>query len=149
MTKGELEAKLSRLKGDLDAVISGHRGTQPLYEYAKSLGTGYRAYAKAKEVIEGLIAQTEKDLAALPKPSKFEAAKQEFYDNGDWNNETKNYIAALEACRPWVIRNKDSGRLWVFLNGHGAVFLSESEANDYKAGIDAEDYQVVQWEGSE
>lgn len=149
MTKSELEAKLSCLKQELATIMSGHGAYNLLRQYAKDQGTGYVAFERAKDTIERIIAQTEKDLAALPKPSKFEAAKQEFCDNGDWNNETKDYIAALEACRPWVIRGKDSGRLWVFLNGHKAVFLSESEANDYKARIGAGGHQVVQWEGSE
>ena len=152
MTKGELEAKLSRLRSELTLVIGGGRGsTQLLIEYAPGLGTGYEAFAKAKEVIEGLIAQAEKGLAALPKPSKFELAKQEFDDNGDWNNETKNYIKALEACRPWVIKKKSTGSLWVCGSIY-AVFLSEGYAKAYYDKIEtfeSGEYEIVQWEGSE
>lgn len=148
MTKGELEARISRLNVEMDTIMAGHGAYNLLRQYAKGLGTGCKAFERAKQAIEGLIAQAEKDLAALPKPSKFEQAKQGYDDNGDWNSETANYIKALEACRPWVIKNKHNGGILCSSSApYGLMmFPTKEKAVPY---CDHSQCEVVQWEGNE
>jgi hypothetical protein len=69
------------------------------------------------------------------------------------DGEAWDYIKALEACRPWVIRNINSGSLMVFRNLYTAVFLSESHAKSYLTSVSSaltpDGWEVVQWEGNQ
>ena len=149
MKRRDIEAKIARLENDLAGVIAGGSGIFPLIEYAKGEGTGYRAYAKAKETIEALIVKAKAELASLPKESAFEKAKQDFIGNGDWNTETEAYIAALDACRPWVIVDReDPSNYWRDRFGI-RMFQSPDEAGDYmkECLVSTDLWLTVQWEG--
>lgn len=69
------------------------------------------------------------------------------------DGEAYDYIKALEACRPWVVRDSKSGALLAFRNLYTAVFLSESEAKSYlisvSSGLTPDGWEVVQWEGNQ
>lgn len=148
MKRREIEAEISRLNRALESVIEGGTGITLLLEFAKGEGTGYRAYAKAKETIEALIVKAKAQLATLPEESAFEKAKRGYYEDGDWNMETKAYIVALEKCRPWVVKSKAEGKLLRSLwHPHGLLmFPTREEAVPY---CDASTYEVVQWEGDQ
>lgn len=155
MTRRELETKLFRLRGELVTVMDGGNGSHAiLVEFAAGLGTGYAAYAKAKETLEALIADARKELAALPQPSKFEKAKQEFYD--DWGSAAAEmgslgtYIDALEACRPWVIKSKSTDAFAIHSATRKVVlFATKEDACEYNERTGGYGWKVVQWEGSE
>lgn len=155
MRRRELESKIMKLERDLSHVIAGGNGISPLLEYAKGEGTGYKAYAKAKETIEALIVKAKEELAALPGPSKFEQIKDqcemEYGGEIPYMDALDAYIKALEACRPWVIRKKSNGALWVCGNKY-AAFLLEVEAKSYYDAIESfrhGEWEVVQWEGNQ
>ena len=154
MTKSELEAKLSRLRSELDTIMAGHGAYNLLRQYAKDMGTGYKAFERAKDTIERLIAQAEKDLAGLPKPSKFELAKQEFYD--EWGSTATEmgplgaYVDMLETCRPWVIKSKSTGSFAIHsVTRKIVLFATKEDASEYNERTGSSGWEVVQWEGGE
>lgn len=150
MTRREIEGRIARLEAALADVIAGGSGIAHLLEYAKGEGTGYRAYAKAKKTIEALIVKAKAELASLPEESAFEKAKQDFVENGHWNAETKAYIAALEACRPWVIRSKHTGSFAIHSETRSvALFATKEDACHYNERTGSTGWEVVQWEGNQ
>ena len=152
MKRVEIEKKIDRLEFQLQVVMNGREGSlDALIEHAAGEGLGYRAYALAKENIEAKIAEARKELEALPKMSSLEYAEYEYKKTGIANAPTKAYIAALEKCRPWVIRSKSTGALMRrVLSGDIFMYSTKEMADMDRVELDRpSEWEVDQWEGEQ
>lgn len=155
--RSKIEERIRELRRELDLVLRGGWRNDDfldvLVEYAPSKGTGYNATKAAKEVIESLIVEAEKELASLSKESALENARRAYEYCGAKNATTEDYIKALDACRPWVIRSNNVGG---FLVPHMspthtfAMFPCRESAESYLSRHAASDcWEIVQWEGNQ
>lgn len=152
----QLQDMIKRMKEDREKLFKGCEWRDMeniLHLFSEAPGTRFSGIDRTIKNLDDRIATAEKELASLPKESALENAKRTYEYCGATNASTKDYIAALEACRPWVIRNSKSGALLAFRNLYTAVFLSESEAKSYlisvSSGLTPDDWEVVQWEGNQ
>lgn len=150
----QLQDMIKRLKEDREKIFMGcpwHELENIFHIYSDSPGTGFSGTDRTIKNLDNRIATAEKDLATLPKTSALEEAKHAYEHCGATNETTKEYIKALEACRPWVIKNGKTGSL-MDRNLYTAVFLSESHAKSYLTSISSsltpDEWEVVQWEGN-
>lgn len=153
----ELEAMIKRLKEERRKILNGcpwGEMTELLYMYSDAPAVVFPGTDKVIRNIDIRIADAEKELASLPKMSVLDSARYAYVYIGASNSTTKAYIAALEKCRPWVIRDKDSGHhwehlCWAELSGC-AMFESREEAERYHKKLECgPSWEVVQWEGEE
>lgn len=130
MTRREIEAEIAELESDLQKILIGYRG-----------------YAKAKETIEALIVKAKTQLSSLPEESHLERLRREYEMYGG-NRETRDYITALEKCRPWVIKHRIHGGLQCSIEPpHGVMmFPTREKAVPY---CDQSRCEIVQWEGDQ
>lgn len=151
MKRQELEAEIGKLKSEM-SMIEG--AFDLICKYAFGKGTGGNAIALAISKIQSRIAEAERALALLHEELTIDELRRTYEYFGATNATTKDYIAALEKCRPWVIRDKDSGHhwehlCWAELSGC-AMFESREEAERYHKKLKCgPSWEVVQWEGEE
>lgn len=145
--------RLEKLQEDLSGIINGcglsdatfRKSLGLIVEYAPGYGTGYTAYSMAKEEIERLIKEEKTKKPTLSK------IKAEFEHFGAVNQYTRNYIEALERCRPWVIRHSVTGNLWIHSmcdKWFPVMFASKSKAKEYWDNLECgSNWEIVQREG--
>lgn len=149
MTRKSIEDELYILKRDRETIIAGNGKFNLVASYALGEGTGLHAFTKAKEAIDSRIAVLERELDKIPVLSALENAKRTYEYCGATNASTKDYIAALEKCRPWVIRSKSTGKLATrMFSGDIALFSTKEMADRDRAESGrTSEWESVQWEG--
>lgn len=153
----ELEAMIKRLKEERGKILNGcpwGEMTELLYMHSDAPAVVFPGTDKVIRNIDIRIAEAEKELASLPKMSVLDSARYAYVYIGASNSTTKAYIDALEKCRPWVIRNRQSGGLWLACIGgfvSSVSFLSKHDADEFldKEIMQKSEWEVVQWEGEE
>lgn len=155
--RSQLQAMVKRIKEDRDKLFNGC----PWWEmddivriYSDSPGETFSGIHGTVRNIDKRISDAEKEIAALPNMPSLESARQAYEYVGATNSTTKAYIAALEKCRPWVIRSKCGDSLWKYCGSddtwHAAMFPSKAEAVAYAgSAVAGSNWEVVQWEGNE
>ncbi len=98
---------------------------------------------------------TIRDLKEKIRLSDIDALRKRFQESGyHEDGEAWDYVRALEKCRPWVIRDRQSGGLWLDCIGgfvSSVSFLSKHDADEFldKEIMQKSEWEVVQWEGEE
>jgi hypothetical protein len=143
----ELKKDLLLIENSFEPSVSWSKYEILVNKYAPGLGVGLKGFQRAKEEIELLIKAEESAM------TPFQRAKDE-YDKYGANGFANDYIAALEKCQPWIIRNRKHGEIWeAWIEGINhkmpLLFITKENASEYldKNFVDNEYYDIVQWEG--
>lgn len=148
----QLQDMIKRMKEDREKLFKGCEWRDMeniLHLFSEAPGTRFSGIDRTIKNLDDRIATAEKELASLPKESALENARRTYEYCGATNASTKDYIAALEACRPWAIKSKHTDAFAIHSETRKVVlFATKEDAHEYNERTGPTGWEVVQWEGS-